>query len=393
VSQNYSGLRVLILISYFRTETIEETIPTIVDGVTGWVTITTVTTITIPPITTSDIELFSFIWLGGDIIFTVTPSVEIPPFILTASDIPAAILTSTSGSSTYSAIVPWLYTFSPGLLPTSGTINTITTPAGSPTSIAASSGYPGPVCKSGCGTDCSNILELIFGGCIEFPGVNIPCVGVCGCIGGHCPDGLGDCLFCEGGGSGQGGGDGDNDNNEPSCTSTITTSVCDVYCIDVSCTTSCITSVLECQGTGATATTNSYATATDWFATAEAPLPPAAGDQSVLQAYAFSLVSSHLSSASSTTQTPTSTPSPGPTCYITGYTEVLNDYSAVEGFLVGYDNNGELTTFSGPIAAAAIESGVWTPLEPFTTGLANEISVRILSNGRRLHGTGMLTAH
>ena len=222
---------------------------------TVFVSITTVTTITLPPVTTDTISVWNVEWSDvSETIIYFTSSVVFPSIILTeASD---AI---TSGTS--STVIPGVvYTYSPGPYPTSNPTSTSGPPPGPPPpgnvgSVHVSHGSPSPTCipgSIGCGFPC---LINCHG--------ELPCFGICGCIGFGCPGG-GGCLGagCNGDDDNAGGGDGDDDDNSSSCSTTHTVTDCQVECsvtnagttTSSTCySTTCVT-VEACSPTGSTST-------------------------------------------------------------------------------------------------------------------------------------------
>lgn len=260
------------------TETVLEMYPsvqTLGDGVTStvYVSVTTVTTITLPPVTTETIEVWNVEWTDVDeTIIYFTSSVVFPPEIFTES--PDVIITGTE-STTLAGII---YTYSPG--PYTGPYPTPTRgppPPGQVGSVYVTSGTPNPTCIAG---------ELGCGSlCIGICGIELPCIGICGCIGLGCPGG-GSCL-----GPGCGSGGDDESSSQTSCSTTYTVTDCEVACsitdFGTSTTTTCYSTtcvtVEACSETGFTTTseTTSFAcpwttalTAAMWMPTDANALPP-----------------------------------------------------------------------------------------------------------------------
>ena len=231
------------------TETFEETFPTTSNGITGYTTITKVTTITIPMITASEISVYEFNWTVSNSAtqITVVSSIIPPPLTLTES--------STSGRQGFT------YTYSPGPVQITTTSKASSTPL-PPISIHATTGYPGPKCS---GSHCPSPCKSSCGP----PGGKPPCIGICGCLGLGCnPKNF--CLgICPPGGGGDGGGGGsgeptkDPTSKPTSCATSETVSECEVVCSSTaeaaqpSCTTSCF-GVVACAATGTTTTVNSF---------------------------------------------------------------------------------------------------------------------------------------
>lgn len=244
------------------TETVLEMWPsttTLANGVTStvYVSKTTVTTITVSPMTTDTIVVSNVEWTDVDeTIIYFTSSVEFPPEILTE---PADVVTTGTSSTTLAGII---FTFSPGPYPTPDPTPTTGPPPGPPPpgsigSVHVTSGAPKPTCipgSIGCGTLCESNC-----------GIQIPCIGICGCIGLGCPDG-GSCV-----GAGCGGGD-SGDETEPDCSTTYTVTDCEVGCsytnfgtsTATDCeSTSCVT-VEACAETGFTTTVETTTYACEW---------------------------------------------------------------------------------------------------------------------------------
>ena len=242
------------------------TVTTLAGGVTstGYITTTKVTTVTIPPVTTTIISNWNVQWTDtAQQTIYLTSSVVFPPVTLTEDP----LTTTISGKVT--TITGATYTYSPGPFPifsnlkpttsgekpgTSQSTTIFPPPAGSTGSVGVKPGPPGPPCKLGqiCGKPC-----LI--NCLP----PAPCIGICGCIGPICKS---NCIGpgCGGGGGGGGGGSDPGNPDDPdnqSCTKQTVTD-CDVACsvkpTDGSLTTSCYTTtcseVTECSATPTTKT-------------------------------------------------------------------------------------------------------------------------------------------
>ncbi|KAI4861986.1 hypothetical protein F4820DRAFT_451451 [Hypoxylon rubiginosum] len=194
------------------TETILEMYPsvqTLNNGVTStvYVSVTTVTTITLPPVTTDMIDL-------------------------------------------------------PGPYPEADPTTKPGPPPGPPPrekvgSVHVTSGKPKPTCVSGCGSLCGFNCKP-----------EIPCIGICGCIGFGCPAG-GSCL---GPGCGSGTDSDGGDDNPEHCSTTYTVTNCQIACsitdfgtsVTTTCfSTSCVT-VPACSETGFTTTPETITFACPW---------------------------------------------------------------------------------------------------------------------------------
>ncbi|KAI1775411.1 hypothetical protein F4818DRAFT_416512 [Hypoxylon cercidicola] len=244
------------------TETILEmytSVRTLTNGVTStvYVSVTTVTTITLPPLTTDTISLWNVEWTGGDeTTIYFTSSVVFPPAVFTEG--PDVITTS---STTLAGII---YTYHPGPYPEPNPTTSPGPPPGPPPpgmigSVHVTIGPPKPTCVSGCGSSCKFNCKP-----------EIPCIGICGCIGFGCPAG----GFCLGPGCGSGSdGDGDGDDDpKKSCSTTYTVTDCQVACsitdfgtsVTTTCySTSCVT-VPACSDTGSTTTSETTTFACPW---------------------------------------------------------------------------------------------------------------------------------
>lgn len=263
------------------TETVLEMYPsvhTLSNGVTStvYISVMTVTTITLPPVTTETIEVWNVEWTDVDkTIIYFTSSVVFPPEILTER---SDVVTTGTKSTTLTGIT---YTYRPG--PYTGAKPTNTPgppPSGQVGSVHVVSGTPKPTCtagQAGCGSLCR-------GGCE----IELPCIGICGCIGFGCPGG-GSCL-----GPGCGRGGGNEASSETPCSTTYTVTDCEVACsvtnfgtsTTATCySTTCVT-VEACSETGFTTTseTTSFAcpwttalTAAMWTPTDANGLPPVLG--------------------------------------------------------------------------------------------------------------------
>jgi chitinase len=247
------------------TETVLElytSLQTLTNGITStvYISVTTVTTITLPPVTTKTISVSNVEWTNSlDTIIYFTSSVIFPPIILTES--PDVIATGTKTTT----LAGLIYTFSPAPYPTpnpSPTTGPPPPPPGPPPpglagSVHVTPGPPKPTCipgSLGCGSLC-----II--GC----GFQLPCIGICGCIGFGCPGG-GGCL-----GPGCGGGDQES-SSQTSCSSTYTVTDCQVDCsvtdFGTSTTTTCYSTtcvtVAACSKTGSTTTSQTTSFACPW---------------------------------------------------------------------------------------------------------------------------------
>ncbi|MCJ1386471.1 hypothetical protein MMC17_009597 [Xylographa soralifera] len=253
-----------------------------IDGITStiYVSVTTVTTITLAPLTTDTISVWNVEWTDVDeTIIYFTSSVIFPPQIFTESS--NTVITGTR-STTLAGII---YTYSPGPYPEPNPTSTPEPPPGPPPSgkggsVHVTSGTPKPTCtpgELGCGTLCNDNCEP-----------ELPCIGICGCIGLGCPAG-GGCL-----GPGCGGDGSDGDNSDTSCSTTHTVTDCLVACsvtnfgtstASTCYSTTCVT-VEACSAAGSTSTsqTTSFAcpwttalTAAMWFPTDIGGPPPVLG--------------------------------------------------------------------------------------------------------------------
>jgi hypothetical protein len=185
------------------TETITETWPETTNGVIQYITSTIVVIITIPPLTTSLIDVSNIIITSStSTVVAITSSILVPPIILTESD---------HG-------ITW--TYSPGPYPTGINGPPPGPPPGLPPFLHITMGVPGPICVIGCGGIC--LINCGGGGGGGGGGGD--------CIGPGCDSG--DCV-----------GDGcDNDDTSSQTTSTSTCSVQTVTDYWVSCSSSSCTS-------------------------------------------------------------------------------------------------------------------------------------------------------
>lgn len=248
------------------TETIKETWPETTSGVTKYRTTTITVRITLPPLTTSEIEV-------SNIILTGSTSKSVP---VRGSVIPSPVtLTEPTHDITY--------TYKPGPLPTGD--DEIGPPPGIAPGIIVTAGPPGPICKSGCGTLC------LFG-CSPGGGGGGSGGGGIGCIGGGCPGPGGNCV---GAGCEENNDDDDDDNDDDEkeeeedcatetntechqvCTKTPCATVCNTY-IGCDCTTSEVTDywVLctssSCTTTSTEVITGCFLTATTTTTDSSCPL-------------------------------------------------------------------------------------------------------------------------
>ncbi|KAI0122362.1 class 5 chitinase 1 [Daldinia grandis] len=229
---------------------------TLTNGVTStlYVSVTAVTTITLPPLTTNKIDLWNVEWTNvDDTIIYFTSSVVFPPLILTESP---EIVTTGTKSTTLAGII---YTYSPGPYPEPSPTITPGPPPGPPPpgmrgSVHVTRGAPKPTCISGCGSACKFNCQ---------PGIN--CLGICDCIGLGCPAG-GSCIGprC--------GSEPDDNDSKPSCSIARTVTDCQVDCsvtdfgtsVTRTCySTSCVT-VEACSTTGFTTTSATTIFACPW---------------------------------------------------------------------------------------------------------------------------------
>ncbi|KAI1108458.1 class 5 chitinase 1 [Nemania sp. NC0429] len=238
---------------------IYRSVRTLTDGVTSvvYVSVTTVTTITLPPLTTDKISLWNVEWTDEDeTIITFTSSVVFPPITLTES---SDVVTTGTEPTTLTGIT---YTYSPGPYPEPNPTTKPGPPPGPPPpgmigSVHVTKGEPGPTCVSGCGSLCGFNCHP-----------SLPCIGICGCIGLGCPAG----GSCAGPGCGSD-PDGDSDSHtKPSCSSAYTVTDCQVDCsvtdfgtsATTACdSTSCVT-VEACSTTGFTSTSKTTTFACPW---------------------------------------------------------------------------------------------------------------------------------
>ncbi|KAI8966243.1 class 5 chitinase 1 [Daldinia sp. FL1419] len=221
---------------------------------TLYVSVTTVTTITLPPLTTDKIEFWNVEWTSADdTIIYFTSSVVFPPVVLT--EIPG-VITTDSRSTTLAGII---YTYSPGPYPEPSPIITPGPPPGPPPVgmkgfVHVAKGKPKRTCVSGCGSACKFNCK---------PGID--CLGICGCIGLGCPAG----GLCIGPGCGS---EPDDNDSKPSCSTAHTVTDCQVYCSNTdfglsttrTCySTSCVT-VEACSTTGFTTTSETTTFSCPW---------------------------------------------------------------------------------------------------------------------------------
>lgn len=194
------------------TETIKETWPETTDGVTKYRTTTITVHITLPPVTTTQIEVSNII--VSDSTTTIVP-------VRTSIIPPPITLTETTHDITY--------TYSPGPQPTTTEIGP--PPGDNPGEIHVGGGGKGPVCKSGCGHRCRVACGSGGGGGGGGGG------GLPGCIGLGCPPGSNDCVGI-GCGSDGGGEDGDNDDedddddddDDDDCTTSVVATYKSIFC-------------------------------------------------------------------------------------------------------------------------------------------------------------------
>lgn len=240
------------------TQTVEEiwtSLTTNANGITStvYVSSTITTVITIPPLVTDTISVYNVEWTDVDeTIIYFTSSVIMPATVLTEESDP---ITTGTTSTTLGGI---LWTYSPG--PYSGPSQSPTTtpnppPPGYIGSAHVTSGSPKPTCTSSDEIGCGKLCES---NCVP----EIPCVGICGCIGLGCPDG-GTCL---GDGCGSNGSD-DDDSSSTSCETTYTVTDCQVECsvtnFGTATTTDCYSTSCEpTEGCSPTGTTTTSATTT-----------------------------------------------------------------------------------------------------------------------------------
>ncbi|KAK6069383.1 killer toxin subunits alpha beta [Seiridium cupressi] len=184
----------------------------------------TSTVITVPPITTTEIDVWVVVWEDTDNddndIIWLTSSVNFPPVTLTK----APTTTTSTGTP-----IPIIWTYSPGPYPnpTAGggpddppSPPPPGPPPGYPSSVQVVGGDPQPTCGPGqiCGPPCLINCNPSTAGCI----------GICGCIGPFCDTGN-----CVGPGCSSNGGGGGGDPSDPdptSCESRTTVSSCGVDC-------------------------------------------------------------------------------------------------------------------------------------------------------------------
>ncbi|KAF9698681.1 hypothetical protein EKO04_003350 [Ascochyta lentis] len=235
--------------------------PVTVSFLDTWETtvVTASTVITLPPVTTTLIEVWNVIWINGN---------------------NESGKTRTTVGLTSS--VDFLPTYSPGSWPTIDSTDDNPSPppppppAGKPPSITAVRGPPKPTCKPGqkCGSPCKhncgggNDDDNGGGGGGGGRGRGRPCIGICGCIGPICNTPNLNCVgpVCppgSGGGGGGGGGGGDpndpdeEDDEDEECTTRTVTDrwvSCDAQ-RTTDCTTYSTSLVSECSVTGTATTT------------------------------------------------------------------------------------------------------------------------------------------
>ncbi|GAQ10044.1 hypothetical protein ALT_7365 [Aspergillus lentulus] len=187
---------------------------------TGYTTGTTVTTITLPPVTMDLIQVWNYEWTDTEIVIVyITSNVPFPPILLTEDSPPTQPQTSTG--------TPLWYTYSPDPYPPytgpsqpsspTSTIPPPPPPPGSPGSVHITQGPPSPTPRPGNNPKNGHICTA---NCIPEP----PCL-ICGCIGPGCPGG-GKCVGggCSGGGGSNGGSDDTN-----SCSTSQTADICTEY--------------------------------------------------------------------------------------------------------------------------------------------------------------------
>jgi len=234
-------------------------IQTLTNGVTStvYVSVTTVTTITLPPLTTDKIELWNVGWSDvEETIIYFTSSVVFPPAILTQSP---DVVTSATQTTT---LAGYIYTYNPGPYPDQSPSTTNGPPPGPPPpnskgSVHVASGTASPTCVSGCGHSCKFNCKP-----------ELPCIFICGCIGLGCPGG-GSCI---GPRCGSDSGSGSDDDSDPSCSRTNTVTDCQVDCsitdfgttVTTTCySTTCVT-VEACSTKGFTTTSETTTFACPW---------------------------------------------------------------------------------------------------------------------------------
>ncbi|KAI1123371.1 hypothetical protein F5Y10DRAFT_286254 [Nemania abortiva] len=235
---------------------------TLTNGVTStvYVSITTVTTISLPPLTTDVIEIWNVEWTNvNETIIYFTSSVVFPPVVLTES---LDIITTSTESTMLPGII---YTYSPGPYPDPSPATRPNPPPGPPPpgmrgSARVTRGTPKSICVSGCGSRCKY-------NCNPEP----PCLGICGCIGPGCPAG-GSCIGPRCGNDPDDGQDPDDNPTRSPCSTTHTVTDCQVDCsitdfgtsVTTTCySTSCVT-VEACSTTGFTTTSETTTFACPW---------------------------------------------------------------------------------------------------------------------------------
>lgn len=223
------------------TETIEETWPlTTVDGSVSYTTITKTVIITIPVFTTSVVDYSNIIWSESSSGSSASTDVYMWSSILP----PGVTLTETTDDQ--STPIVWTYSFGPW--PTAiSTQSPNETP--DPTLVGGvfpvHSGRPGPICTANCGGSCRGSCGPP--GLPPPPHISIPCIGP-GCGGGG---GGGNCVGQGCGGRGGGGGAGGGGDGDPtSCESTKTASQCAVVCTTTAGPEPCSTTCFGIQGCG-----------------------------------------------------------------------------------------------------------------------------------------------
>ncbi|KAL7934262.1 hypothetical protein V8C35DRAFT_327188 [Trichoderma chlorosporum] len=192
------------------TEIIEETWPETTDGVVTYLTTTITVLITLPPVTTSIIDV-------SNIILTTSTSEIVP--VRSSIVLPPVVITEPTHGITY--------TYKPGPFPTGVSVGP--PPGGNPGNIHISVGVPGPICLFGCGHLC---LFDCGGGSDGGGGGG---GGSHGCIGPGCgPGPEDDCV-----------GDGCEESSSSKSTTTKTSSDCstetNTECHQVCTTTPCAT--------------------------------------------------------------------------------------------------------------------------------------------------------
>jgi glucan 1,3-beta-glucosidase len=291
-------------------------------SIPAFVMVTAATVLTIPAVTTTEIEVWAVTISTSSSIIYLTSSVEPPPFVITLTPtIGGTTLVAGGTQATLPAVVWSFPTFTFSEVPITETVGGSTTVVGGTTlppstttitpfpyptvrgtdqdptlnthSTHFTIGPPGPICNHGCGTPCRSF-----------------CIPGCGL----CPPGLGGL----GGGGGPPGGSGEDSGGDQGSSSssecdTTTTSTCQTLCTASATTTSCsetCSDIISCEATGTDV--SSTVTPAPAVSITDEPWPTTTEDPGALSSEA-SVMSSLLASLYGAETTFTAAGSPPPT--------------------------------------------------------------------------------